>query len=149
MRPDPKAREAAEREGVQIKTYRVIYQAIDDIEAARVGMLSPEFEDKDTGSAEVRETFKVPRVGTIAGWHGHQRRGLPRRQGARGARWASVVYEGTIGSLRRFKDDVKSVKSGYECGIGVEGFQDIHLGDVIETYRTVQVERAARGRSPK
>ena len=148
VRPDPKAREAAEREGVQIKTYRVIYQAIDDIEAARVGMLSPEFEDKDTGSAEVRETFKVPRVGTIAGCMVTSGE-VSRDDKARVVRDGVVVYEGTIGSLRRFKDDVKSVKSGYECGIGVEGFQDIHLGDVIETYRTVQVERAAQGGSSK
>ncbi|MBS5449805.1 MAG: translation initiation factor IF-2 [Coriobacteriia bacterium] len=142
VRPDPKARDAAEREGVQIKTYRVIYQAIDDIEAARQGMLAPEFEDKDTGAAEVRETFKVPRVGTIAGCmvtNGE----ISRDDKVRVVRDGVVVYEGTIGSLRRFKDDVKSVKSGYECGIGIDGFQDIHLGDVIESYKTVQIERTA------
>ena len=140
VRPDAKARDAAEREGVQIKTYRVIYQALDDINAARVGMLAPEFEDHDTGSAEVRETFKVPRVGTIAGCmvlNGE----ISRDDNVRVVRDGVVVYEGKIGSLRRFKDDVKTVKSGYECGIGVEGFQDIHLGDIIEGYKTVEIAR--------
>ena len=148
VRPDPKARDAAEREGVQIKTYRIIYQAIDDIEAARQGMLAPEFEDKDMGAAEVRETFKVPRVGTIAGCmvtNGE----ISRDDKVRVVRDGVVVYEGSIGSLRRFKDDVKSVKSGYECGIGIDGFQDIHLGDVIEAYKTVQIERAATTGSSK
>ena len=138
--PISKARDAAEREGVQIKTYRVIYQALDDINAARVGMLAPEFEDRDTGSAEVRETFKVPRVGTIAGCmvlNGE----ISRDDNVRVVRDGVVVYEGKIGSLRRFKDDVKTVKSGYECGIGVEGFQDIHLGDIIEGYKTVEIAR--------
>ncbi len=140
VRPDAKARTAAEREGVQIKTYRVIYQALDDINAARVGMLAPEFEDRDTGSAEVRETFKVPRVGTIAGCM-VQSGEISRDDNVRVVRDGVVVYEGKIGSLRRFKDDVKSVKSGYECGIGVEGFQDIHLGDIIEAYQTVEIAR--------
>lgn len=140
VRPDAKARSAAEREGVQIKTYRVIYQAIDDIEAARQGMLAPEFEDRDMGSAEVRNTFKVPRVGTIAGCMVTEGE-ITRDDKARVVRDGVVVYEGQISSLRRFKDDVKSVKAGYECGIGIDGFQDIHLGDIIEAYRTVQVER--------
>ena len=140
VRPDTKARDAAEREGVQIKTYRVIYQAIDDINAARVGMLSPEYEDRDMGAAEVRETFKVPRVGTIAGCMVVSGE-ISRDDKARVVRDGVVVYEGTIGSLRRFKDDVKSVKSGYECGIGIDGFQDIHLGDVIETYKTFEIAR--------
>ncbi len=140
VRPDAKARTAAEREGVQIKTYRVIYQALDDINAARVGMLAPEFEDRDTGSAEVRETFKVPRVGTIAGCM-VQSGEISRDDSVRVVRDGVVVYEGKIGSLRRFKDDVKSVKSGYECGIGIDGFQDIHLGDIIEGYKTVEIAR--------
>ena len=103
-------------------------------------MLAPEFEDRDTGSAEVRETFKVPRVGTIAGCmvlNGE----ISRDDNVRVVRDGVVVYEGKIGSLRRFKDDVKTVKSGYECGIGVEGFQDIHLGDIIEGYKTVEIAR--------
>ena len=140
VRPDTKARDAAEREGVQIKTYRVIYQAIDDINAARVGMLSPEYEDRDMGAAEVRETFKVPRVGTIAGWMVTSGE-ISRSDKVRVVRDGVVVYEGNIGSLRRFKDDVKSVKSGFECGIGIDGFQDIHLGDVIEAYKTIEIAR--------
>ena len=103
-------------------------------------MLAPEFEDRDTGSAEVRETFKVPRVGTIAGCmvlNGE----ISRDDNVRVVRDGVVVYEGKIGSLRRFKDDVKTVKSGYECSIGVEGFQDIHLGDIIEGYKTVEIAR--------
>ena len=140
VRPDAKARDAAEREGVQIKTYRVIYQAIDDINAARVGMLAPEYEDRDTGSAEVRETFKVPRVGTIAGCMVTSGE-VSRDDKARVVRDGVVVFEGSVGSLRRFKDDVKTVKTGYECGIGIDGFQDIHLGDVIETYKTVEIAR--------
>lgn len=142
VRPDANARSSAEREGVQIKTYRVIYQAIDDIEAARVGMLAPEFEDKDMGSAEVRDIFKVPRVGAIAGCMVTQGE-ISRDDKVRVVRDGVVVYEGSIGSLRRFKEDVKTVKSGYECGIGIDGFQDIHLGDTIESYRTVQIEREA------
>ena len=140
VRPDAKARESAEREGVQIKTYRVIYQAIDDINAARVGMLAPQFEDRDTGAAEVRETFRVPRVGTIAGCMVTSGE-VSRDDKARVVRDGVVVYEGSIASLRRFKDDVKTVKTGYECGIGIDGFQDIHLGDVIETYKTVEIAR--------
>ena len=140
VRPDTKARDAAEREGVQIKTYRVIYQAIDDINAARVGMLSPEYEDRDMGAAEVRETFKVPRVGTIAGCMVTSGE-ISRSDKVRVVRDGVVVYEGNIGSLRRFKDDVKSVKSGFECGIGIDGFQDIHLGDVIEAYKTIEIAR--------
>jgi len=140
VRPDAKARDAAEREGVQIKTYRVIYQALDDINAARVGMLAPEYEDRDTGAAEVRETFKVPRVGTIAGCmviNGE----INRDDKVRLVRNGVVVYEGSLGSLRRFKDDVKTVKSGYECGIGIDGYQDIKVGDIIEAYKTVEIAR--------
>ena len=145
VRPDAKARAAAEHEGVQIKTYRVIYQAIDDINAARVGMLAPEFEDRDTGSAEVRETFRVPHVGTIAGCmiiSGE----ISRDDKVRIVRDGVVVYEGSIASLRRFKDDVKTVKTGYECGIGIDGFQDIHLGDIIEGYKTIEIARGEQTR---
>ncbi|MBR2835604.1 MAG: translation initiation factor IF-2 [Coriobacteriales bacterium] len=140
VRPDAKARAFAEHEGIQIKTYRVIYQAIDDINAARVGMLAPEYEDKDTGSAEVRETFKVPHVGTIAGCMVIQGE-ISRDDRVRIVRDGVVVYEGNIASLRRFKDDVKTVKTGYECGIGIEGFQDLHLGDIIEGYKTIELAR--------
>lgn len=140
VRPTGKTRELAEREKVDIRLYRVIYQAIEDINAARVGLLSPDIVEEDTGIAEVRETFKVPKVGTIAGCYIVEGE-LSRDDQVRIVRDGTVVFEGTIDSLRRFKDDVKSVKSGYECGIGIVGYQDIKIGDTIEGFRVVEVER--------
>ncbi len=140
VRPQPKARSLAEKEQIQIRTYRVIYQAIEDINAARVGMLSPDIVEEDTGTAEVRDTFKVPKVGTIAGCYVLDGE-LSRDDKIRVVRDGTVIFEGDIASLRRFKDDVKSVKSGYECGIGVAGFQDIKVGDLIEGYKVVEVAR--------
>ncbi|MDI6900396.1 MAG: translation initiation factor IF-2 [Anaerosomatales bacterium] len=140
VRPQPKAKAQADEEGVDIRLYRVIYQAIEDINAARVGMLAPEFIEQDQGHAEVRETFRVPKVGTIAGCYVQQGE-IHRDDQVRIVRDGTVVYEGTISSLKRFKDDVKSVKSGYECGIGVEGFGDIKEGDLIEAFRTIEVAR--------
>ena len=140
VRPTGKTREVAEREKVDIRLYRVIYQAIEDINAARVGLLSPDIVEKDTGIAEVRDTFKVPKAGTIAGCYITEGE-LSRDDKVRIVRDGTVIYEGNIGSLRRFKDDVKSVARGYECGIGIEGYQDIKVGDTIEGYRTVEVER--------
>ena len=140
VRPTGKTREVAEREKVDIRLYRVIYQAIEDINAARVGLLSPDIVEKDTGIAEVRDTFKVPKAGTIAGCYITEGE-LSRDDKVRIVRDGTVIYEGNIGSLRRFKDDVKSVARGYECGIGIEGYQDIKVGDTIEGYRIVEVER--------
>ncbi len=140
VRPTGKTREVAEREKVDIRLYRVIYQAIEDINAARVGLLSPDIVEKDTGIAEVRDTFKVPKAGTIAGCYITEGE-LSRDDKVRIVRDGTVIYEGNIGSLRRFKDDVKSVARGYECGIGIEGYQDIKVGDAIEGYRIVEVER--------
>lgn len=140
VRPTGKTRELAEREKVDIRLYRVIYQAIEDINAARVGLLSPDIVEEDTGIAEVRETFKVPKVGTIAGCYIVEGE-LSRDDQVRIVRDGTVVFEGTIDSLRRFKDDVKSVKNGYECGIGIAGYQDIKIGDTIEGFRVVEVER--------
>lgn len=140
VRPTAGARKAAEHEKVDIRLYRVIYQAIEDINAARIGMLAPEFVDKDTGSAEVRDVFRVPKVGNIAGCYITEGE-ISRDDKVRVVRDSKVIYEGKISSLRRFKDDVKSVKQGYECGIGVDGYQDIKVGDVIEGYRTEEVER--------
>ena len=140
VRPTGKSRELAEKEKVDIRLYRVIYQAIEDINAARVGLLSPDIVEEDTGIAEVRETFKVPKVGTIAGCYIVEGE-LSRDDQVRIVRDGTVIFEGTIDSLRRFKDDVKSVKSGYECGIGITGYQDIKIGDIIEGYRVVEVER--------
>lgn len=140
VRPTGKTREVAEREKVDIRLYRVIYQAIEDINAARVGLLSPDIVEEDTGIAEVRETFKVPKVGTIAGCY-ITKGEISRDDKVRIVRDGTVIFEGTIHSLRRFKDDVKSVARGYECGIGIEGYQDIKVGDTIEGYRIVEKER--------
>ena len=140
VRPTGKSKQMAEREQVDIRTYKVIYQAIEDINAARVGMLSPDIVEKDTGIAEVRETFKVPKIGLIAGSYVVEGE-ISRDDSVRVVRDGTVVFDGQIASLKRFKDDAKSVKEGYECGIGIEGFQDIKVGDTIEGYRTEEVER--------
>ncbi|MCH3957395.1 MAG: translation initiation factor IF-2 [Olsenella sp.] len=140
VRPDAKARAAAEREGVEIRTYSVIYKAIEDIDAARIGMLKPTEEEAQTGIAEVRDTFKVPKVGIAAGCMVSEGE-ISRDDQVRLVRDGIVVYEGKIASLRRYKDDVKSVKAGFECGIGLENFQDIHPGDQIEAYRIEEVVR--------
>jgi translation initiation factor IF-2 len=146
VRPDTKARAAADREGVEIKLYRIIYEAVADVKAALEGLLRPEEKEVIVGEAEVRETFKVPKIGLIAGCF--VRSGLINRQGrVRVIRDGIEVYDGTIGSLRRFKDDVKEVKEGYECGIGVDNFNDIKVGDVIETYRTENVARTLQSAS--
>lgn len=140
VRPMGKTRSVAEKEKVDIRLYRIIYQAIEDINAARVGLLSPDVVEEDTGVAEVRETFKVPKVGTIAGAYVTEGE-ISRDDRVRLVREGTVVFEGHIASLRRFKDDVKSVRSGYECGIGIEGYQDLKVGDLIEGYKKVEVER--------
>ncbi len=140
VRPDNNARAAAEREGVDIKLYKVIYEAVDDIRARLEGLLRPEEREIVLGEAEVREVFKVSRVGTIAGCS--VRNGVISRQArVRIIRDGVEVYAGSIASLRRFKDDVKEVKEGYECGIGIENFNDIKVGDVIECYRKEEVAR--------
>ena len=140
VRPAAGARKAAEHEKVDIRLYRVIYQAIEDINAARVGMLAPEIVERDTGSAEVRDVFRVPKVGNIAGCYITEGE-ISRDDKVRVVRDSTVIFEGKISSLRRFKDDVKTVKQGYECGIGVDGYQDIKVGDVIEGFRIEEVER--------
>jgi translation initiation factor IF-2 len=141
VRPNASARELAEREGVDIRLYRVIYDAIDDIKAALSGLLRPEEREKILGEAEIRQTFRVPRLGVIAG--SYIRSGVIRRNAlARLVRDGVVVYEGRIGSLRRFKDDVAEVREGYECGIGLENFQDVKEGDLIEVYEVEEIARA-------
>jgi translation initiation factor IF-2 len=140
VRPDNNARAAAEREGVEIKLYKIIYEAVEDVRAALEGMLRPEETEVVLGEAEVRELFKVPRMGVIAGCS--VRNGVINRQGrVRVIRDGIEVYDGNISSLRRFKDDVKEVREGFECGIGVENFNDIKVGDVLECYRKEQVAR--------
>jgi len=140
VRPSPKARDLAEQEKVDIRLYRVIYQAIEEINAARVGMLAPTIEERDTAHVEIRELFRVPKVGVIAGCF-VQEGEVSRDDRVRVVREGAIVHDGKIHSLKRFKDDVKSVKVGYECGIGIEGFQDLKEGDVIESYQKVEVAR--------
>ncbi|HAL30178.1 MAG TPA: translation initiation factor IF-2 [Coriobacteriia bacterium] len=140
VRPLPVARALADKEKVDMRLYRVIYQAIEEINAARVGMLAPTIEERDTAHIEVRDLFKVPKAGVIAGCF-VQEGEISRDDQVRIVRDGTVIHDGRIHSLRRFKDDVKSVKQGYECGIGIENFQDLKVGDVIESYRTVEVAR--------
>ena len=144
VRPDNNARTAAEREGVDIKLYRIIYEAVNDVRAALEGMLRPESREVVIGEAQVREVFKISRIGTIAGCI--VRSGLINRQSrVRVVRDGVEVYEGTISSLKRFKDDVREVREGFECGIGVENFNDVKVNDVIECFRTEQVARTLAG----
>ena len=140
VRPDAKARAAAEHQGVEIRTYSVIYKAIEEIDAARIGMLKPTEEEHQTGSAEVRDTFKVPKAGIAAGCMVSEGE-ISRDDNVRLVRDGIVVFDGKIASLRRYKDDVKSVKAGFECGISLENYQDIKPGDVIEGYKIIQVAR--------
>jgi len=140
VRPDNNARSAAEREGVDIKLYKIIYEAVEDVKSALEGMLRPEEREVVLGEAEVRETFKVSRIGVIAGCS--VRSGVINRQGrVRVIRDGIEVYDGALGSLRRFKDDVREVREGFECGIGVENFNDLKIGDIIECYSKEQVAR--------
>ena len=140
VRPDANARSAAEREKVDIRTYRVIYEAVEDVRSALEGMLSPEEKETVFAEVEVRETFKVSGVGTVAGCY--VRSGAVQRgQRIRVIRDSVEIYDGRISSLKRFKDDVKEVKEGLECGIGVEDFNDIKVGDVLETYKLEQIAR--------
>ena len=141
VRPDKQAVDLADREGVDIRTYRVIYDAIDDIKAALSGMLAPEKQEHELGQAEVRQIFRVPRLGVIAGCYVTQGT-IPRDARVRLVRDGVIVYEGKLGSLRRFKDDVREVASGYECGIGIEGYQDVKEGDIIEAFEVREVARS-------
>jgi len=138
VRPDPGARKNADREGVEIRTYRVIYEAIEDIRAAMKGMLAPKFKEMVIGRAEVRATFKVPKVGVIAGSYVTDGK-VTNKAKVRILRDGIVIHEGRVGSLKRFKDDVKEVASGYECGIGVENYNDLKEGDILEFYITKEV----------
>jgi len=133
VRPDPTARRAAESQGVDIRAYRVIYDVVDEVKQAMVGLLPPTVTEAFLGRAEVRDTFTVPRVGTIAGCYVTE--GNVRRGGScRLLRDGVQIYEGRVGSLKRFKDDVREVASGFECGIGIEGYNDVKVGDVIELF---------------
>ena len=140
IRPDASARDAAAKEEVEIRLYRIIYQAIEDIEAAMKGMLAPQFREEIIGHAEVRSTFRVSGVGTIAGCYVKDGK-LQRSAGVRLIRDNVVIYEGKLSSLRRFKDDVKEVATGYECGVGLENYNDIKENDEIECFVEQEIER--------
>nr|MBA2624411.1 translation initiation factor IF-2 [Acidimicrobiia bacterium] len=140
VRPDRRSRELAETEAVEIRTYEVIYNVLEDIERAMVGMLAPEFVEVVTGDAEVREVFRVPRIGAVAGCY--VRNGvITRGSKVRFLRDGVVIWNGSITSLKRFKDDAREVATGFECGIGLSDFQDLKSGDVIETYEEREVPR--------
>jgi translation initiation factor IF-2 len=140
VRPSPIARRLAETEEIDIRLYSIIYQAIDEIKAAMEGMLSPEIKEEIIGTAEIRETFKISKVGTIAGCYVTS--GLIKRSSnVRVIRDGVVVYTGLLGSLKRFKDDVKEVKNNYECGLNIDKYNNIEVGDIVEAYEEVEVAR--------
>ena len=139
VRPAGKAGQVAKAENVEMRFYKIIYEAVDEVKKAMAGMLAPEFREKELGKAEVRMTFGIPKVGTIAGCYVTEGKIL-RNGKARLVRDAVVVWEGDIGSLRRIKDDVREVAAGYECGIGLAGFNDVKEGDVIECFEMEEIE---------
>ncbi|MED4920667.1 translation initiation factor IF-2 [Heyndrickxia faecalis] len=141
VRPDNNAKRAAETEKVDIRLHRIIYKAIEEIESAMKGMLDPEYKEKIIGQVEVRQTFKVSRIGTIAGGYVTDGK-ITRDSGVRVIRDGVVIYEGVIDTLKRYKDDVKEVNQGYECGITIKNFNDIKEGDVIESFIMEEIERA-------
>ena len=140
VRPDKQAMDSAERQNVEIRTYRVIYECLEEIEAAMKGMLAPKFKEVILGHAEVRQTIHVPNVGTIAGSYITDGK-ITRAAQIRIVRDGIVIFEDKIGSLRRFKDDVKEVATGYECGIGLDRFDDIKIGDILEAFIMEEIER--------
>jgi translation initiation factor IF-2 len=140
VRPVGDAARVADREGVEIRGYSVIYRAIDELRAAMQGMLEPEEVERTVATAEVRETFRASRIGTIAGCYvtsGTVRRGAQVRL----VRDGTVAYDGRIGSLRRFKEDAREVQEGFECGVVLENFADVKEGDVLEVYELQQIDR--------
>ncbi len=141
VRPDKRSRDLAEASDVEIRTYEIIYKLLEDLEAAMLGLLSPVYEEVVTGEAEVREVFRVPRVGAVAGCYVREGR-ITRGSKVRFLRDGTVIWKGSINSLRRFKDDVREVAAGFECGIGLSDFQDLKEGDVIETYEEREIARS-------
>ena len=140
VRPERKARELAEAENVEIRSYEIIYKLIEEIEAAMLGMLAPEFEEVVTGDAEVREVFSVPRIGKVAGCYVTNGT-ITRGSKVRFLREGTIIWKGEVSSLKRFKEDVREVQSGYECGIGLSDYQDLKEGDVIETFEEREIPR--------
>lgn len=144
VRPDRKAREAADAENVEIRTYEIIYKLLEDVSSAMVGMLAPDIEEVVTGEAEVRQVFRIPRVGAVAGCY-VQNGTITRGAKVRFLRDGTIIWKGAINSLKRFTDDVRAVQSGYECGIGLSNFQDLKAGDMIETFEEREVARTLEG----
>jgi translation initiation factor IF-2 len=144
VRPGADARAVAQREGVDIRLYNIIYEAVEDVRAALEGMLTPEEKEVLLGEAEVRQLFRVPKIGTVAGCYVTEGV-LDRRARVRVVRDGVAVYEGELGSLKRFKDDVREVREGFECGLSVSGFNDLKIGDRIECYRIESVARTLAG----
>ena len=142
VRPDGNARKAAESEKVDLRTYRVIYEAIQDIEQALEGMLAPEFKEVVYGHAEVRQVISIPKGGVVAGSYVQDGK-ITNKSQMRITRGGIVIHEGTIDSLRRFKDEVKEVATGYECGISIERFRDIKEGDVFEAFGMEEIKRGS------
>ncbi|HEY1831954.1 MAG TPA: translation initiation factor IF-2 [Acidimicrobiales bacterium] len=140
VRPDRRSRELAENEDVEVRTYEIIYKLLEDIEAAMLGLLSPIYEEVVTGEAEVRNIFRVPRIGAIAGCYVVDGK-ITRGSKVRFLRDGTIIWKGAIQSLRRFKDDVREVASGFECGIGLSDFQDLKEGDLIETFEEREIAR--------
>ncbi len=140
VRPDRKARELAATADVEVRTYEIIYQVLEDIQAAMVGLLAPEFEEVVTGDAEVRAIFSIPRVGKVAGCM-VQNGVITRGSKVRFLRDSVIIWRGTITSLKRFSDDAREVAAGFECGIGLSDYQDLREGDIIETYEDREIPR--------
>ena len=140
VRPSLKARKLAEQEQIDIRLYSIIYKAIEELKLAIEGMLSPELEEKIVCNIEIRDIFKISKIGTIAGCMVLDG-SLNKNTGVRVIRDGVVVYTGNLSSLKRFKDDVTEVKKGYECGLSIENYNDIKVGDIIEGYEEVEIKR--------
>lgn len=140
VRPVPSAEMLAKKEGVDVRTYTIIYKAIEDVQAAMTGMLDPEYRDEDTGKAEIREVYKISGVGTVSGCYVTSGK-IFRNGKVRIVRDGIIIHEGEIQALKRFKDDVKEVNNGYECGMSFVNYNDIKVGDIVESYITKEVER--------
>ncbi|HXC03322.1 MAG TPA: EF-Tu/IF-2/RF-3 family GTPase, partial [Bacteroidia bacterium] len=138
-RPSPSARKLAETEQIDIRMYSIIYDAINEVKAAMEGMLAPEFEEKIVCNIEIREVFVITKVGTIAGCMVLDGK-ITRNTKVRIIRDGIVIHTGSLGSLKRFKDDVKEVNQGFECGLNINGFQDIKAGDIVEGYDMVEIK---------
>jgi translation initiation factor IF-2 len=137
VRPAGKSQKLAEQEGVEIRLYDIIYDALDEVKSAMAGLLAPIKREQAMGKLEVRNTFTIPKIGTIAGCMVNEGK-ITRKALLRVVRDAVQIYEGRVGSLRRFKDDVSEVQSGYECGVQIAGFNDLKVGDVIEAYEVIE-----------